>query len=113
MPPGASLGAKCAGGLRCNPWNLIRLIPAKGVRRPRIMRQRCASIRQIHGASAMATGTPRAQPPRPPEPPAVPPAESYAEVFPRSTKVYLEGPRGVRVPVREIAQSDGEPPVRV
>jgi phosphomethylpyrimidine synthase len=61
----------------------------------------------------MATRTARAQPPRPPEPLVAPPAESYAEAFPRSTKVYLEGPRGVRVPVREIAQSGGEPPLRV
>ena len=61
----------------------------------------------------MATRTTRPQPPRPPAPLAAPPAESYAEAFPRSTKVYLEGPRGVRVPVREIAQSGGEPPVRV
>ena len=42
-----------------------------------------------------------------------PPAEGYAEAFPNSTKVYLEGPRGVRVPVREIALSGGEPPLRV
>jgi phosphomethylpyrimidine synthase len=61
----------------------------------------------------MATRTTRRQPPRPPEPPSVPPAESYAEAFPRSTKVYLEGSRGVRVPVREIALSGGEPPIRV
>jgi phosphomethylpyrimidine synthase len=41
------------------------------------------------------------------------PVASYAEAFPRSTKVYLEGPRGVRVPVREIALSGGEPALRV
>ena len=37
----------------------------------------------------------------------------YRGVFPNSTKVYLEGPHGVRVPVREIALSGGEPPLRV
>jgi phosphomethylpyrimidine synthase len=36
-----------------------------------------------------------------------------AEAFPRSVKAYLDGPRGVRVPVREIALSGHEPPVRV
>jgi len=35
------------------------------------------------------------------------------QAFPNSTKVFLEGARGVRVPVREIALSGGEPPVRV
>jgi phosphomethylpyrimidine synthase len=37
---------------------------------------------------------------------------AYGEAFPRSTKVYLEGAR-VRVPVREIALSGGELPLRV
>ena len=40
-------------------------------------------------------------------------ASPYGEAFPRSTKVYLEGSRGVRVPVREIALSEGEPPLQV
>ncbi|HEX6308547.1 MAG TPA: phosphomethylpyrimidine synthase ThiC [Longimicrobiales bacterium] len=33
--------------------------------------------------------------------------------FPRSRKVYVEGRYGVRVPMREIALSGGEPPLRV
>jgi phosphomethylpyrimidine synthase len=37
---------------------------------------------------------------------------TYGEAFPRSTKVYLEGSR-VRVPVREVALSGGEPPLQV
>jgi len=37
----------------------------------------------------------------------------YRGVFPNSTKVYLEGPQGVRVPMREIGLSGGEPPLRV
>ena len=40
-------------------------------------------------------------------------AESYGDAFPNSTKVYLEGSRGIRVPMREIALSGGEPPLRV
>ncbi len=42
-----------------------------------------------------------------------PTAESYGDSFPNSTKVYVEGARGVRVPMREVALSDGEPPLRV
>ncbi len=38
---------------------------------------------------------------------------SFAESFPNSTKVYVAGPRGVQVPMREIALSGGEPPLRV
>ena len=38
---------------------------------------------------------------------------SFAESFPNSTKVYVEGTVGVRVPMREISLSGGEPPLRV
>src|SRR6476659_9947728 len=61
----------------------------------------------------MATRTTRPSPTRAPQRARPPAAESYAEAFPRSSKVHLEGPRGVRVPVREIALSGGEPPLRV
>ena len=37
----------------------------------------------------------------------------YPEAFPNSTKVYVDGARGVRVPFREIALSGGEVPMRV
>ncbi len=37
----------------------------------------------------------------------------FASAFPRSRKIYLEGPQGVRVPMREIALSAGEPPLAV
>ena len=37
----------------------------------------------------------------------------YGDAFPNSTKVYVDGPQGVRVPMREIALSGGEPPLRV
>ncbi|HEX5725564.1 MAG TPA: phosphomethylpyrimidine synthase ThiC, partial [Longimicrobiaceae bacterium] len=40
-------------------------------------------------------------------------AGDYGEAFPNSRKVYVEGRRGVRVPMREIALSGGEPPLRV
>src|SRR5262249_23611282 len=36
------------------------------------------------------------------------PASAFDEAFPASTKVYVEGPRGVRVPMREIALTNGE-----
>ena len=41
------------------------------------------------------------------------PLSRFQESFPNSTKVYLDGPHGIRVPVREIALSGGEPPLRV
>jgi len=44
---------------------------------------------------------------------AQPAAGDYGDAFPNSSKVYIDGPRGVRVPMREIALSGGEPPLRV
>jgi phosphomethylpyrimidine synthase len=41
------------------------------------------------------------------------PGSDYGDAFPNSTKVYVDGPQGVRVPMREIALSGGEPPLRV
>jgi phosphomethylpyrimidine synthase len=47
-------------------------------------------------------------------PPASPSSDdSYGTAFPNSTKVHLDGPHGIRVPMREIALSGGEPPLRV
>src|SRR4051812_18069892 len=40
-------------------------------------------------------------------------ATDFSTAFPRSRKVYVEAPRGIRVPMREIALSGGEPPLRV
>ena len=37
----------------------------------------------------------------------------FATAFPNSRKVFVDGPQGVRVPMREIALSGGEPPLRV
>src|SRR3954468_24846414 len=59
------------------------------------------------------------KPARPARPTARPPVHQsirpsdYGEAFPNSKKVYVDGPQGVRVPVREIALSGGEPPLRV
>jgi phosphomethylpyrimidine synthase len=41
------------------------------------------------------------------------PATQFDDAFPNSRKTHLEGTHGVRVPVREIALSGGEPPLRV
>ncbi len=38
---------------------------------------------------------------------------TYEEAFPGSRKVLVDGPLGVRVPMREITLSGGNPPVRV
>ncbi|HEY0305611.1 MAG TPA: phosphomethylpyrimidine synthase ThiC [Longimicrobiales bacterium] len=37
----------------------------------------------------------------------------FTNAYPNSTKVYVEGDHGIRVPMREIALSGGEPPLRV
>src|SRR5262245_43094934 len=37
----------------------------------------------------------------------------FFTAFPNSTKVLIDGPQGVRVPMREIALSGGEAPLRV
>ena len=37
----------------------------------------------------------------------------YPGAFPNSRKVYVEGSRGIRVPMREIHLTGGEPPLRV
>src|SRR5918994_1016538 len=37
----------------------------------------------------------------------------YGQNFPGSRRVYVEGRQGVRVPMREIELSGGEPPLRV
>ncbi|MDH3224106.1 MAG: phosphomethylpyrimidine synthase ThiC [Gemmatimonadota bacterium] len=42
----------------------------------------------------------------------VPPV-AYSEAFPSSTKVHVEGPDGIGVPMREIALSGGHEPLRV
>ena len=42
-----------------------------------------------------------------------PRVESYGDAYPNSTKVYVAGSRGIRVPMREVALSGGEPPLRL
>ncbi len=41
------------------------------------------------------------------------PLPTLEECFPNSTKVYVDGPQGVRVPMRETSLSGGEPALRV
>ncbi|HSU17225.1 phosphomethylpyrimidine synthase ThiC [Longimicrobium sp.] len=41
------------------------------------------------------------------------PAGDYGDAFPSSRKVYVDGRHGIRVPMREIGLSGGEPPLRV
>ncbi len=41
------------------------------------------------------------------------PAVAYAEAFPNSSKAFIEGPYGIRVPVREVSLAGGEEPFRV
>jgi phosphomethylpyrimidine synthase len=41
------------------------------------------------------------------------PLGDYGDAFPNSTKIHIEGRGGLRVPMREIALSGGEPPLRV
>ena len=40
-------------------------------------------------------------------------AEDFDSAFPNSRKIYVDGTRGIRVPMREIELSAGEPPLRV
>jgi phosphomethylpyrimidine synthase len=66
----------------------------------------------------MATPTKPARPPRkttraPTGRPVDRPTGDYGDAFPNSTKMYVDGPDGIRVPMREIALSGGEPPLRV
>ena len=37
----------------------------------------------------------------------------FATAFPNSTKVFVDGPQGVRVPMREVALSKGETSIRL
>ena len=59
----------------------------------------------------MATRASSHRSPAPPTPaplPAVPAASTFADAFPHSSKVYVDGARGVSVPMREIALGGGE-----
>jgi phosphomethylpyrimidine synthase len=55
----------------------------------------------------------RTTPPKPRAPATANPATGYGDAFPNSTKVYLDGPDGIRVPVRQISLAGGEPPLEV
>src|SRR5262245_28137305 len=38
---------------------------------------------------------------------------AFTSAFPNSQKIHVDGPQGVRVPMREITLGGGEPPLRV
>ncbi len=42
-----------------------------------------------------------------------PPLLSFEEAYPNSRKIHVDGPRGIRVPFREVTLSGGEPPLRL
>jgi len=46
-------------------------------------------------------------------PTSAPTGSTFEAAFPNSRKIHLEGPGGIRVPMREIALSGGEPALRV
>jgi phosphomethylpyrimidine synthase len=48
-----------------------------------------------------------------PIPSSLPTSSDYGAAFPASRKVYVEGPHGIQVPMREISLTGGEPPMRV
>ncbi len=41
------------------------------------------------------------------------PASDFGAAYPGSSKTYVDGPQGIHVPMREIALTGGEPPLRV
>ncbi|HEX6644798.1 MAG TPA: phosphomethylpyrimidine synthase ThiC [Gemmatimonadales bacterium] len=41
------------------------------------------------------------------------PLLTFEEAYPASRKVHVDGPRGIRVPFREVTLSGGEPPLRL
>src|SRR5689334_20714145 len=45
--------------------------------------------------------------------PDTPHVGDYGDAFPHSTRAFVEGPHGMRVPFREIALTGGEDPLRV
>ncbi len=51
--------------------------------------------------------------PPPPADPGPPPLVAHDDAFPNSAKVFVDGPGGIGVPMREISLSGGEPPLRV
>ncbi|MDE2763232.1 MAG: phosphomethylpyrimidine synthase ThiC, partial [Gemmatimonadota bacterium] len=53
------------------------------------------------------------KPAAPLQPAAPPPPAAYGDAFPNSARVHVDGPAGIRVPMREISLSGGEPPLRV
>ena len=81
-------------GLRPAPWNLTRL---------RALRDG-GSAKAVNGGGSGSNRRRESG------------MSTFSEAFPNSTKIYVDGPLGVRVPMREIAlgsESGEEPPLRV
>jgi phosphomethylpyrimidine synthase len=72
------------------------LNPAKGARRPAAIPRRPA----LECSAGFETFWSREM-------------SDFESAFSNSRKIYVDGPQGVRVPMREIALSGGEPPLRV
>src|SRR5262245_33199271 len=82
-------------GLRTDPWNLIRFKPAKGARFSRLPPVPCEpGVTHVRGSRTLRSS----------------PMSDFAAAYPNSRKVHVDGPRDVKVPMREIALSGGEPP---
>jgi phosphomethylpyrimidine synthase len=72
------------------------------------------AAQQDSGRTLSITAPPSAQPGRHRQRQSVPlTAEDVASAYPNSRRAYVEGPRGIRVPMREITLSGGEPALRV
>ena len=103
--PSAARGIRrVRGGLRHDPWNLNRFTPAEGARR-RGSRPAPAFRRSQRAMSKTTIPTPA-----PTASDAA--AGDYGDNFPGSTKAYVGGADGVRVPVRRIALSARRTPAR-
>src|SRR6476620_10731351 len=64
-------------------------------------------------ASPTRPARPRRKPTRPADRLTASAPGDYDAAFPNSRKVFVDGPGGLHVPMREIVLSGGEPPLRV
>src|SRR5688572_3053031 len=77
------------------------------MREPRV-RSSLSGSREAEDEMAVST-----KPVPAPVTPETPHVGDYGDSFPHSTRVFVDGPLGMRVPFREISLSGGEPPLRV
>ena len=86
-------------GVETVPWNLIRFTPAEG--------GGAGDFPIPPSFVALAMEVPMSAPSTSLT------SDTFEHAFPGSRKAHVEGPRGIRVPMREIVLSGGEPPLRV